>query len=174
MFSQNTNEGGEEGSGQARVEDGLNANNGGIRAIPLGESGIETSWDVSERSTSDDLEEGIIHLLVIWFEVALDVNDKGSRDRREQTSLFPSDQHKIHPEVKGTRRNTHKDQCAIQVFVVFLDNGAIVIIGCALKLGVKFGAGVSCGREVWKGSRQGSKYSALDAKNDVKKRGEIR
>lgn len=39
--------------------------------------------------------------------------------------------------------------CGVQVFIVFLDKGTVTIVSCALELGVKLGAGVSCSRGVW-------------------------
>lgn len=89
LFPQYGDEGGKEGSRQTRVEYSFDANNGGIGAIPLRECSIGTSWDVPKRGTGDNLEEGMIHFLVIWFEFALNVDDESGCDRREQTSLSP-------------------------------------------------------------------------------------
>ena len=114
----------------------------------------------------------MVHFLVIRFEVALNVDDEGGCDRGEQMSLFHSDQRETHPKVEGMRKNTHKDQCGVQVLAVSLDNGAIIVVGCALEFGVKLGAGVPCSREVWKGSLQCSKHRALITEDEIKKRGE--
>ena len=81
LLSQHGDEGAKEGSRQTRVEDGLDANDGGIRASPLRESGIGTGWDVPKRGTGDNLEKGMIHFLVIWFHLALNVDDESGRDR---------------------------------------------------------------------------------------------
>ena len=90
LLSQHRDEGSEEGSRQTRVEDSLDMDDGGIGAIPLGESGVGASWDVPERSTGDNLEEGVVHLLEIRFELSLNVDDESGCNRGEQTSLFPS------------------------------------------------------------------------------------
>jgi len=42
-----------------------------------------------------------------------------------------------------TWNNAHKYQRATQVFVIFLDEVAVVVVGCALELIVEFDAGVT-------------------------------
>lgn len=61
---------------------------GGIRTVPLREGGIGTGWGVPKCSAGDNPEEGVVHLLEIRFEVALNIDDKSGCDRREQTGLF--------------------------------------------------------------------------------------
>jgi hypothetical protein len=56
LLTQHGEEGGKEGSEQTRVEDGLNADDCGIWAIPLRERSISTSWDIPKRSAGDNLE----------------------------------------------------------------------------------------------------------------------
>ena len=41
------------------------------------------------------------------------------------------------------RKNAHEDQRAIQVFIVFLDKVAVVIVGCTMKLIVELDGGVA-------------------------------
>ena len=61
----------------------------GIGAIPLGEGGIGTSWDVPKLGTGDNLEEGVAHGLEIRFEFFLNVDNESGCDRGEQTGLSP-------------------------------------------------------------------------------------
>ena len=89
LLAQHGDECGEEGSGQTRVKNGLDMDDGGIWTIPLGESGISTTWDVPKRGTGNDLEESIIHFLVIRLEVALHVDNESGCDSGEQTGLSP-------------------------------------------------------------------------------------
>jgi hypothetical protein len=138
LLPQHGNEGGKEGSRQTRVEDGLDADDGTIGAIPYWEGGIGTGGDVPKRGTGDDLEEGVVHLIIIRFEVALNVDDKSRCDRGEQSGLFPSDSR----DRGGSGRNTHKDQGVVQVFAVLLVEIAVMLISCALELLVELDAGV--------------------------------
>jgi len=83
LFAQHGEKRGEEGSSQTRVQDGLDVNDGGIGAGPLGESGIGTSWDIAERGAGNDPEEIVAHLLKIRFEIALNVENESGCDCRE-------------------------------------------------------------------------------------------
>ena len=58
-------------------------NNGAVRAFPFLESGISTGWDVPQRSAGNDLEECMVHLFEIRFEVILNVDNESGCDRRE-------------------------------------------------------------------------------------------
>jgi len=65
--------------------------NGAIGAIPHGKGGIGTGWDIPKRRTGDNLEEGMVHFLVVRFELGLNVENESGCDCGEQTSLFPPD-----------------------------------------------------------------------------------
>jgi len=67
------------------------------------------------------------------------------------------------------KRNTHKDQRAIQVFVIFLDKVVVVIVGRTLELAVELDGWVA-GRpeEARKESWQCLIQSVLQAENDGK------
>ena len=135
---------------------------GGIRAAPLRERSIWAGWDVSKRGTGNDLEEGMVHFLVIRLEVALDIDDESGCDRGEQTGLFPLSQYRIYTRV---RKNAHKDMCCVQVSIVFLDKGTAIIVSCALKLIVELGASVSGSCEVCKRRRQYFKHGTSKARD---------
>ena len=69
------------------------------------------------------------------------------------------------------RKSAHEDQRAGQIFIVFLDKVAVVIICCTLELVVELDAGVAVRPEdVWEDSLQCFKQSILQAENDGKKR----
>jgi len=67
------------------------------------------------------------------------------------------------------RNNTHKDQCCIQVFVVFLDKVTVMVVGYAMELIVEVDVGV-IGRpeEAWEDGWQCFKHGILQAENDEK------
>jgi len=88
LLAQHGDERGEEGSGQARVKNGLDVDDGGIGAIPLRESGIVASWDVPKRRTGDNLEELVVYFLEIRFELALKINNESGCDCGKQTGLL--------------------------------------------------------------------------------------
>ena len=89
LLAQHGDERGEKGSGQARIKNGLDVDDGGIGAIPLRESGIVASWDVPKRGTGDNLEELVAHFLEIRFEFVLDIDNERGCDCGKQTGLFP-------------------------------------------------------------------------------------
>ena len=89
LFAQHCDEGGEEGSGQTGVKDGLDVDSSGIGAIPLRKSGVGAGGHLPKRGACDNLKEGVTHLGVIRLELALNVDDESGRDSREQTGLFP-------------------------------------------------------------------------------------
>lgn len=60
----------------------------GTGAIPLGKSSVGTTGDIPERGIGGDLEESVIHFLVIWLKFALHVDDENGR-QREKTYLPP-------------------------------------------------------------------------------------
>ena len=96
LLAQHGEECGKEGSGQTRVKDGLDMDNGGIKIWDLRESGSVTSWGIPERNIGDDCEEGVAHLYIVRVEVALDVDNESRCDRREQTGL-PPEKNKLAP-----------------------------------------------------------------------------
>lgn len=61
------------------------------------------------------------------------------------------------------RKNAHKDKCGVQVFIVFLDKGTVIVVGCTLELIVELDAGVSGSYEVWKGCQQCFKHGTSQA-----------
>jgi len=89
LLAQHGDERRKEGGGQTRVEDGLDMDDGGIRAIPFGKSGIGTSWDVPKQDAGDNFEEVVVHLLEIWFELFLDIEEESCCYGGEQTGLSP-------------------------------------------------------------------------------------
>lgn len=70
---------------------------------------------------------------------------------------------------RDIQRDAHKNQGAAQVFVIFLDEIAVAIVGCALKFVVELDGGVA-GRpeEVRKEGWERFQYSILQAENDRK------
>ena len=88
LFSQHGDKRCEEGGGQTRVKDGLNADSSGIGAAPLRESGICGGRNVPKRGIGDNLEELEAHLTVIRLEITLNIDDESRCNRREQTGLY--------------------------------------------------------------------------------------
>ena len=161
LLAQHGDERGEEGSGQTRVKDGLNVNNGRIGAIPFRELGIVTSWDIPKRDTSRDLEEFVTKFLVIRFELCLNVNDEGGCDCGEQAGLCSRKTNQRH-NLGGCGENTHEDQRGVQIFVVFLNKVTVVFVGFAFELVIKFIAGVvGRSKEVWKEGGQRFEHGIL-------------
>jgi len=76
---------------------------GGIRAVPLRESGIVASWGAPKRGTGDSLEESVPHFLETQLVLALDVDNENGCD-----CLIPR---KINTTtaVDVKRKNTHED-----------------------------------------------------------------
>ena len=87
LFSQHGDKRRDEG-GQARVKDGLDVDNNGIGAAPLRESSICAGRNVPKRDIGNNLEESEAHLIVIWLEIALNVDDESGCNPREQTGLY--------------------------------------------------------------------------------------
>ena len=141
---------GEEGGGQTRVKDGLDVDNGGIRAIPFRELGVVASRDIPKRDTGRNLEEFIAKFLVIRFELCLDVNDEGGCDCGEQAGLCSRKTNQRH-NLGGCGENTHEDQRGVQIFVVFLNKVTVVLVGFTFELIIEFVAGVvGRSKEVWR------------------------
>ena len=157
--SQHGEEGSEEGSCQTRIEDGLDADNGTIRAFPYWEVGSGSSWDVPKLGIGDDFEEGKAHFLIIRLEVILNGDNKSGRDRGEQTGLFPSDLQ----DCGGCGKGAHKDQGGVQVLGVLLVKIVVMLVGCTLERLVELCAGVA-GR--WFGN-----FIPWQAERDRRKRG---
>jgi hypothetical protein len=66
-------------------------------------------------------------------------------------------------------KNTHKEQCGVQVFIVLLDEVTVVLVGYTLKLIVELDAGTSCRSKAVLGERrQRFKQSILQTKNGGK------
>jgi hypothetical protein len=68
--------------------DRLDEDNGGVRASPLGKSGVRTGWDIPKRDTGNNPKEVVAHSLEIRLEFALNVNNESGCDRGDQTGLF--------------------------------------------------------------------------------------
>ena len=150
LFTQHGEEGGEEGSGQTRVKDGLDVYGGGVGAGPLRKSGGGISIDKPERDVEHNPGDGVVQLLIIRLEVLLDVDDKGGSDRREQTGLSPK-RNESTPRSGWMGKNTHEDQRGIQIIIVFLRKVAVVFVGLALELVVEVDAwATGRSKEVWK------------------------
>ena len=65
------------------------------------------------------------------------------------------------------RKNTHEDQRGVQVFVVFLGEVTVVLVGFAFELVVEVVAGaVCCSMEVLKESWQRFEHSVLQTRKD--------
>ena len=142
---------------------------GSTRAIPLREGGIGPSRDLPKRGTGDNLEERVVHLLEIRFKVTLNVDDESGCDRREQTGLFSTWGSHKYTNIEVYGKNAHKYQCAIQIFVVFLDKVVVVIVRRALEPSVELDGGVVGRPEARKESRQRFEHGVLHAENDGKK-----
>ena len=139
-----------------------------IRAVPFRESSISTGRSVPKCGTGDDLKEDVVHFFKIRLKLALNVDYESGCDCREQTSLFPSPGNvRFTKSSRFARKNAHKDQCAIKIFVVFLDKVTVVIVGCALKFFIELDGGVA-GRPKMarKESRQCFKHNILQAEDN--------
>ena len=88
LLAQRGDKCGEEGSGQTCVKDGLDFDNGGIRASPLRANGGGTSWGMPKRDVGDNLE-AVAQLCVIRLEIVLNVDNENGRNYGERTGLFP-------------------------------------------------------------------------------------
>lgn len=64
-------------------------NDGGIRTIPLGESGSWASGNLAKLDAGDNSEEGIAHLGKIRLKLILNIDNESGCDRRKKTSLSP-------------------------------------------------------------------------------------
>ena len=109
LLAQHAYKRGEEGSGQTRVKNGLDANDGGIGAAPFGKSGIGTTWDIPKRGTGDDPEESMVHSLVIRLELALHIENESGRDSGKQTGLSPRKNAKLTRQSRCPWKSTHED-----------------------------------------------------------------
>jgi len=93
LLAQHGDKRGEEGSSQTAVKDGLDADDNGIGARPFRKSGIGASWNSPKLDAGDKLEKIVAHLLVIRLEVLLNVDNESGCNCREQTGLYPQENH---------------------------------------------------------------------------------
>ena len=89
LLAQHGDKRGKEGSSQTAVKDGLDADDNGVGAHPFRKNGIGASWDSPKLDAGDNLEKIVAHLLVIWLEVLLNVNNENGCNCGEQTCLYP-------------------------------------------------------------------------------------
>ena len=86
-------------------------------------------------------------MLVIRLQVVLEVDNESGCDGGEQTGLPPR-KVRITIEVNTReRKDAHEDQAGVQVFIVFLHEVAVVLVGFSLKLVVEFDAGADSERD---------------------------
>ena len=87
LFAEHRKEGGEEGSGKARVKNGLDLNNRTRGAGPLWNSGSFGTEGSVINLMDEDSEEGGRLLTHVRLKLRLDVDDERGSDRRKQTGL---------------------------------------------------------------------------------------
>ena len=111
------------------------------RAGPLRDSGnVGTKRGVVDLVDEDPEESGGL-LARVRLELRLDIDDKGSSDGGEQTSLS----HKSVYVCLGGHM-THEDQGCVQIFIMFLQELPIVLIGHLSIILVKSSTGILLGR----------------------------
>ena len=89
MFAEHREEGGEEGSGEARINHGLDLGDLVWGAGPLGNSGSVATEGSVVNLMDKNSEEGGSLLTRVGLELRLDVDDECGGDGGEQTSLLP-------------------------------------------------------------------------------------
>ena len=87
LLSKHRKEGGEEGSSEACVKDGLDLNDRVWGAVPLWEGGSIVSKGGIIDLVNKDTEEGDGVIVRVGSELGLDIDDECGGDGREQTSL---------------------------------------------------------------------------------------
>ena len=113
LLAQRGDKCGEGGSGQTCVKDGLDFDNGGIRASPLRANGGGTSWGMPKRDVGDNLE-AVAQLCVIRLEIVLNVDNENGRNYGEQTGLFPRETYQYHCQ-GGCGKSIHEDQRDVRI-----------------------------------------------------------
>jgi len=90
LLSKHRKEGGEEGSGEACVEDGLDLDDHVWGTGPLWKGGRVVSEGGVVDLVDEDTEEGDGLVVRVGPELRLDIDDECGGDGGEQTSLWPS------------------------------------------------------------------------------------
>jgi hypothetical protein len=138
LLAEHGDEGREEGSGQTREEDGLDADEVGIGASPRGVR-IGLGWDFQTLGAGHNPKNVVTQLVVIRLELGLNGGDETSCNCGEQTSLWSEGtQLKIATGTGGQREETDEDQGDVQISSVFLDKVTVVLISLAFKFVVEF------------------------------------
>ena len=144
LLSKRCKEGGEERSGETRIEDGLDLNDHLWGTGPLWEGRNIISEGCIVCLVDQDTEEGSSLVVGVGAKFRLDVDDECGGDGGEQTSLHPR-QHVY----TGVSYRTHEDEGRVQIFIVLLYELLVVFISFLAVGLVEFALGVLLSGEIF-------------------------
>jgi len=123
LLSKHRKEGGEEGSGEARVKDSLDLDDHVWGTGPLREGGRVVSEGGIVDLVDEDTEEGGSLTVRVGSELGLDIDDEYGGDGGEQTSLWPSE----HVDTQ-VLCETHEYQSCAQITIVLVHELPVIPI----------------------------------------------